>query len=74
MVTRRMARKDYEVPIRTSMLEDDADRFEQFMTDLANKTSAEVAAVRRLLTGILVSVTTACILLTVNIVVLGSNS
>lgn len=76
---RSQERSDFDVPVRLRLLENDADDAEAHGLALQEKVTADVAAIRdevtgvkKLLVGILVSVTTASILMAINIAVVVS--
>ena len=60
-----MERREYEVPVRLSLLEHDQDTLESALKELRN----ELKAMRTVMVGILISIATASVLLAINIVV-----
>lgn len=65
--SRAAARQAFDQETRVALLEGDIDEFELTM----NALRSELGGIRRVLVGLLVSVTTACILLAINIAVVG---
>lgn len=77
---RTQQRSDFDVPVRIRLLENDADDAEAHGLALQEKVAADIASIReevtglkKLLVGILVSVTTASILMAINIAVVVSS-
>lgn len=64
-MTRREARETFDTPTRVRLVEDDLDQFAEALTGL----KTELSALRAVLVGVLVSVTTAAIMLAISIVV-----
>lgn len=65
--SRQETRKNFTDPQRIGLLEDDVDEFHSDLSDVVS----ELSSIKKLLVGVLVSVTTASILLVVNIMTLG---
>ncbi len=63
MSPRHDARKDFDVSTRIALIEADVDEFEVALAALAN----ELGGIRKVLIGLLVSISTACVLLAINI-------
>jgi hypothetical protein len=63
-VSRVQERKGFEVPVRVTLLEGDADKGE----DALEGFRLELRGIRNVLVGLLVSVSTAAILLAINLV------
>ena len=68
MASRTAQRHGMTQPTRLSLVESDLDQFEEGMTKLEER----LASMQKVLVGILISVTTASILLAVNVIVIGS--
>lgn len=78
---RAQQRADFDQGVRLRLLEDDADDAEAHGIALQAQVATDIGAIRtevdgmkKLLVGILVSVTTACILLVVNIITVSGGS
>lgn len=69
MIVRTEERRSFDQAVRVSLLEGDMDHFEDGFTAFRS----ELDAIRKILIGILVSVTTASLLLAVNVIVVGSH-
>lgn len=68
MSSRRDSRREFEGVVRMGLLEDDVDH----LFELHAETLEEARKHTRLLVGVLVSVCTACILMAVNVLVMGA--
>lgn len=64
-MTRKDEREGFEIPVRVQLLETDMDKDDEEKEGIRN----ELRALRMVLIGILVSVTTASVLLAVNVAV-----
>jgi hypothetical protein len=66
---RTAARKGFEQGVRLQLVEEDVDDLEDEIAQAVDKLSAELAKIKGVLLGMLISVTTAALLLAVNLVV-----
>lgn len=64
-MSRADERRDMDMPTRVRLLEGDFDRFEQLFA----KFTEELATVRKYMVGVMVSVTTACVLFSINLII-----
>ena len=58
-------RKDFDVPVRTTLLESDADKLEEGLEGFR----LELRGIRNVLVGLLISIATAAVLLAINLMV-----
>lgn len=73
-MTRSDQRRGYEPDVRLSLLESDVDELVGAVAKINTKIEEEMGNIRRLLVGLLVSVTTAALLLVINIFVIVGRS
>lgn len=66
---RTTQRKGFEHGVRLQLVEEDVDELEDELAKAIDKLSGELAKIKGVLLGMLISVTTAAILLAVNLVV-----
>lgn len=66
-MSRRSNRRDFTEPQRIGLLEDDVDIMEAEFRNRDNELEARLAKIQAILVGILISVTTACILFAVDV-------
>ena len=65
--TRTAEREGFEVPVRVRLIESDLDQLDFTFSQALKDTQRELASMRKALVGILVSVTTASVMLAINI-------
>jgi len=63
MTPRAVARKGFTQGVRLTLVEDDLDQFDSSLADMAN----ELKAIKNVLIGLLISVTTAAVVLALNL-------
>jgi len=69
MISRSEQRRDFTMETKVRLLESDADTFEATMMEIRH----EMAGQTKVMIGILISLVTAALVLTVNVIVIGTS-